>query len=84
MFIQRILAKEFEAIENMACQFPLGRSIDDEESLTFAEAEAYCNSNATCKMFFTPDKATENYYLCPYGSVTKTSLGSEVYLKPRK
>ena len=68
----------------MACQFPLSRSIDDEESLTFAEAEGYCNTNATCKMFFTPDKAAENYYLCPYGSVTKTSLGSEVYLKPRK
>ena len=84
MFFLQILAKEFETIENMACQFPLGRSIDDEESMTFAEAEGYCNTNATCKMFFTPDKAAENYYLCPYGSVTKTTLGSEVYLKPRK
>ena len=83
MFLQT-LAKEFETIENMACQFPLGRSIDDELNLSFAEAEAYCNSNATCKMFFTPDLAAENYYLCPYGSVTKTSLGSAVYLKPRK
>ena len=35
-------------------------------------------------MFYAPDKTIEEYYLCPYGSVTKTSGDSEVYIKPRK
>ena len=80
----KILAKEFETIENIACDFPTGRSIADEESLTYAEAEAYCNTNATCKMFFAPDKSVDSYYLCPYGSITTESFDSDVYMKPRK
>ena len=84
VYFIKILAKEFETIENTACDFPTGRSIADEESLTFAEAEVYCNSNATCKMFFAPDKSVDNYYLCPYGSITVQSFDSDVYLKPRK